>query len=808
MKEDAPIAAPVSDGAADTSAGHGEPPCAGTGDVSVREAASESASAGNGSVPDPEEGGAAAPGSVSPDAGEATSVQGGGGESGFRGAAGADGEEDENKGKKRKRRRRRKKGTVSQPSETGPLKGSVSRPPETGTKQASKAAPAAAPLARFLGPTGRRHAFAVGEIIAGRVVTTQAGTVVVDLFGKATAIMDEREPREPPDPQLQSSAPAASAGGVGTGGSEPPAGSDVASSPAQQAASESEHPSRAQAEQSPALDTEASAEESSATRADEAAIAQAGQVPAAQPDQGIGAPPEPGSVEHEGAASASGDAPGKPAAGMLPAEAGPTPEALTAEIGAPAEIGATSETGATSEGAAADAAPAAGPAADPPAIDAEQILADLMLVGEQGPPLEPGDIVRGRVGAVAENGHIAIVNRVVDPAHVKAAFELLRDQRRRVDGVVFGFNRGGYDVLVLGVRAFCPASGMSLEHVGDPNEFLGRRLDFVLPVAKGASDDIVVSRRSILEREQRKRAKQLLRSLRSGQRLKGRVTQVRDFGLFVDVGGVEGLVHQSELSFDRSVRPADAAQVGDEVDVEVLKVGSDAPNKRDRNRVSLSIKATLPHPWDEHPQLLVEGSLAEGTVKRLTDFGAFVELAPSVEGLLHLSELGRDLKHASQSLELAQKLDVIIERVDRQSHRISLSKPTPGELKDYRGGAIAGESRPPSLRPGTSVGVKVERVDSRGLHVRVLGMIGKRARALIPHKELGPDAGDLKKTSPPGTELEVKIVGSDRDRGLRLSRKAQLADEERRAVKEYRREVSKQGLGTFGDLLRAKLGGR
>ena len=327
------------------------------------------------------------------------------------------------------------------------------------------------------------------------------------------------------------------------------------------------------------------------------------------------------------------------------------------------------------------------------------------VVPEEFPRLEPpklGSVFRGRVGAIAESGHIALVNRVFDRKAVLANLERYRTDRRRVQGIVFGFNRGGFDVLVEGTRAFCPASAMALEDIEDPTLFLGQKLEFLLPASQSVSKDIVVSRRSILERQLRKKARELVRSLQPGQKLKGRVTQVREFGLFVDIGGVEGLVHQSELSYGHGQRPGDVARPGDEVDVQVLRVGVDARDsgKRDRlPRVSLSMKALMPDPWDAHAETLQEGTARQGKVTRTTDFGAFIELAPSIEGLLHITELGRDLAHANQAVKEGDELHVVVERVDRQARRISLSKLSAQELEELQAGNLAGEA-PRSVKPG------------------------------------------------------------------------------------------------------------
>jgi small subunit ribosomal protein S1 len=431
-------------------------------------------------------------------------------------------------------------------------------------------------------------------------------------------------------------------------------------------------------------------------------------------------------------------------------------------------------------------------------------------IGEQpmaAAPPEVGTIFRGRVAAVSESGHIALLNRAVDRSVAKATLRAAQDQRARVEGLIYGFNRGGFDVLVEGIRAFCPASGMSLGHVEDPHEYLGRKVEFTVPPSKGGKS-IVVSRRAVLEKELRKAAKERLKNLAIGEDLEGTITQVRDYGLLVDIGeGVEGLVHQSEVSWSRGVRPGDVGKPGDRVKVRVLRV-QPMTRKERHGRVSLSLRACQPDPWDAHADVVREGHAQKATVVRTTEFGAFMKLAPGVEGLLHISELGgKDLKHAKLAVEEGEELAVIVERVDREQRRISLSRLSQADAEKLDSGELDPQAfaRPP--RQGAHVFVIIERVEHHGIVAQVEGVAGRRGRAYIPNRELADEGGDRKRTYAAGSKVEVKVLSVDRDGQLRCSVRARLQDEERKAVKEYRKEAARQGFGTFGDLLRAKLGG-
>ncbi len=594
------------------------------------------------------------------------------------------------------------------------------------------------PFTAFFEGGPRAHAFRAGEIIAGRVERVERGVIVVDLFGKATAFVDEFEPREIPEPPSETTKTTEPAKGEG----------DEAQSPGE-AGGFVEAPTDAQAQQETTVDDVASV-----------------------------APDDAETISPKTAEAGEADAVAEPV----------NDEPEGQETVASPEVADSSETATTAESDDEGEGEAPAPVEPPP------------------PPPMVGSIFRGRVGSVAESGHIVIINRIVDRAAAKARIAQFREEHKRVRGVVYGFNRGGFDVLVEGIRAFCPAGGMAMEPIGDPASFLGQKLEFSLPPNRGGGKSIIVSRRSILEREARKKARARLKELQVGQRLEGPVTDIRDYGVLVALGdGLDGLVHQSEVSWVRGQRPADAVKVGELVQVEVLKV-QPASRKDRQGRVSLSIRRCLPDPWDEHADALTVGSIHQGKVVGTTEFGAFLEILPGIEGLLHISELGgRDIKHAKQAVSEGDLIEVLIERIDKKERRISLSKVTPEDKKAIESGefdpAVAR-----SLKQGGYVTVIINRVEHHGVLGTVKGVVGKRGRVYIPNRELVVEGAARKKAYAPGVEVEAKIVGKDREGQLRCSIKARHADEERRAVKEYRKEASKQGFGTFGDLLKAKLG--
>jgi small subunit ribosomal protein S1 len=500
------------------------------------------------------------------------------------------------------------------------------------------------------------------------------------------------------------------------------------------------------------------------------------------------------------------EAPHDDAEAVAAEEALAAEEAVAAHEAAQAEedaaVGSPSSSGEVEAASAEDAQAASHD-------EAEEEEPEELAPDEEAPPPEPpaiGSIFRGRVGAVAESGHVVLVNRLIDVPAAKARIAAARETKKRVRGVVYGFNRGGFDVLVEGIRTFCPAGGMSLGPVGDPNEHVGQKLEFTLPPMKGSGKSIIVGRRGILERELRKAAKQRLKDLKVGERITGAVTQVRDYGLLVELGdGLEGLVHQSEVSWSRTARPFDVAKVGDVVEVEVLRV-QQATRKDRTGRVSLSMRKCQPDPWSAHADALKPGAVHKGTVTRTAEFGAFILIAPEIEGLLHISELGdRNIKHAGEVLNVGETIDVLVERVDREARRVSLSRLSASDVEAIAKGEFDPATAPKSLKPGNHVIVVVERVEQHGVLAQVKGVIGRRGRAYLPNRELSAEGADRKKAYAIGKELNVKIIGIDRDGALKCSVKGMLVDEERRAVRDYRKEAAKAGFGTFGDLLRAKI---
>ena len=227
--------------------------------------------------------------------------------------------------------------------------------------------------------------------------------------------------------------------------------------------------------------------------------------------------------------------------------------------------------------------------------------------------------------------------------------------------------KGGL-VLDLGVRGFVPASLIEDYYVEDFSDYKGKTLPFKIVEMDQENNRLILSHRAVVQDEKNKSKRNRLDEIEAGQVLKGTVQRLTDFGAFVDIGGLDGLVHVSQLSHQHVSKPSDVVSEGEEVQVKVLSID------RDNERISLSIKETLPGPWANISEKVSKGSVLEGTVKRLVQFGAFVEVFPGVEGLVHISQIAN--KHIGTPHEVlseGQQVQVKVLDVNEDAQRLSLS---------------------------------------------------------------------------------------------------------------------------------------
>jgi len=289
-----------------------------------------------------------------------------------------------------------------------------------------------------------------------------------------------------------------------------------------------------------------------------------------------------------------------------------------------------------------------------------------------------------------------------------------------VSGRIRSTNKGGFEVELGGVRAFCPFSQIDTIYCEKPELHVGKEYPFMIITFERGGRNIVLSRRELIAADQKEQAVKTRESLELGAVLKGKVRRIQPYGAFIDIGGLDGLVHVSEISRAHIRNPKDVLSVGQEVDVKVVALDAMGTKKE---RVSLSMKALAPDPWEGAVDKWKVGSTTTGTVVRLTDFGAFVELAPGVDGLVHVSQIASErIGHPNEVLKPGQEVEVRILELDRESNRISLTMRPEGEEPPARSGGGGGgfRSRRPQRESGpmeysSAPEEKTEKVDVSGM---------------------------------------------------------------------------------------------
>lgn len=294
--------------------------------------------------------------------------------------------------------------------------------------------------------------------------------------------------------------------------------------------------------------------------------------------------------------------------------------------------------------------------------------------------VQVGDEIEARVVRTEEGS--AVLRRVLGKGK-EAHAELLTAFQMQipVEGMITAVNKGGVEVQIAGARAFCPISQLELRHVEDASGYVGQRHQFRITKYESAGrgrENIVVSRRVLLDEEQAARAAEIKAKLVVGAVLPGKVSTIKDYGAFIDLGGVEGMLHVSELGFSRVAHPRDVLAVGQPVEVQIIRIErSDEPNNpKKHDKISLSLKSLEKDPWGDAKERFPEGVKVAGKVLRVEPFGAFVELAPGVEGLVHVSEMAAEkkgAKDARQVVKPGQGVTVTVLGVDAEKRRISLS---------------------------------------------------------------------------------------------------------------------------------------
>lgn len=364
-----------------------------------------------------------------------------------------------------------------------------------------------------------------------------------------------------------------------------------------------------------------------------------------------------------------------------------------------------------------------------------------------------------------------------------------------VEGKVTEERKGGYEVVVSNSKAFCPYSQIDL-YRKDPSAYIGERFPFLISEYSEGGHNIVVSRRKLLEQEQRKCREQLQENLKPGDVIEGRVTKLMPFGAFVDIGGAEGLIHVSELGWSRTTKPEDVLAEGQSVTVKVMEIDWE------KDRISLSLKHAAGDPWEtmvNDPSFQV-GHHLTGTVMQIRPFGAFVELMPGIEGLVHVSRLGagRRINHPEEVVAVGDKVEVSILEIDRERRRLSLSMDDTIGTGIQESAEMDAETEDgPDIRPGVKLKGIVDAIRPFGVFVR---FDEKRSGLLhVSEVELKGSTNPtraLHKMFPPNSEIEV-VVRSVEGQRISLTLEATL---ERERAEEQFTDFEDKGAADLGSL--------
>jgi small subunit ribosomal protein S1 len=407
-----------------------------------------------------------------------------------------------------------------------------------------------------------------------------------------------------------------------------------------------------------------------------------------------------------------------------------------------------------------------------------------------------GDRIQAMV--VSTEGGLTLSRRLARGAATDRQLEDAYHAGLPVEGKIERDVKGGYEVRIGRQRAFCPFSQIDIVRTTDPAQHVGRVYAFRIIEYKEGGRNLIVSRRALLEEEQRANAVEVRRSITVGAVLTGHVTSVRDFGAFVDLGaGVQGLLHVSEMGWSRVSDTSQVVSPGEEITVKVLRIDDET------QKIALGLKQLSADPWSTVQGTYEVGQVRTGRVTRLTEFGAFVELEPGIEGLAHSSTFAPTGKSKGwlRSVPVGTMAAFEILSIDLEKKRIGVALVEEGSSR-------AATAVPPQseLVAGARVTGKIERHETFGVFV----FLAPGRTGLMPFSETGlAREADVVKAFPIGTDVEVAILEVDPSgRRIRLSRKAVLDAREAEEMREYteRADVAPQeGFGSLADKLRGAL---
>jgi small subunit ribosomal protein S1 len=285
------------------------------------------------------------------------------------------------------------------------------------------------------------------------------------------------------------------------------------------------------------------------------------------------------------------------------------------------------------------------------------------------PDLKPGDEVEVLIEHLEDQeGAVVLSKKKADFMRVWEKIRVAYETDQPVEGTLVKKIKGGVVVDLMGVDAFLPGSQIALRRVPNIDELLGQKFEFKIIKLNKRRRNIVVSRRVILENERAGKREKLMKELEKDQVRKGVVKNITDFGAFIDLGGVDGLLHITDMSWGRISHPSEMVQIGQEIEVKVLDIDWQ------RERISLGLKQLHPYPWKDVAEKYPVGTRVQGKVVSITNYGAFIELEPGIEGLVHISEMSwtRNVRHPSKLVSIGESIEAVVLKVDPNEEKISL----------------------------------------------------------------------------------------------------------------------------------------
>jgi small subunit ribosomal protein S1 len=417
------------------------------------------------------------------------------------------------------------------------------------------------------------------------------------------------------------------------------------------------------------------------------------------------------------------------------------------------------------------------------------VVDKIELLDEDGEfPLQVDDKIKLYVVSLSESE--VILSKAISGAGKVTMLEDASRNKTPVEGRVTEVIKGGFSVDILGKRAFCPVSQIDVRYVETPEDYLGQTHHFLITRFEEKGRNIVVSRRDILNDQIKEEQKAFLAKVSEGDIVQGSVTKLMPFGAFIELApGVEGMAHISELSWSRVEKTEEVVQPGDSVRVKLLKIASREGD--DTPKISLSIKQIDANPWDNMGSAFNPGDQVTGKVVRLAAFGAFVELAPGVDGLVHISEMSHTKRvlRPEDVVREGEQIQVVIKAIDQDSKRISLS------IKDALGDPWTGVST--KYLPGAVVNGTLEKKETFGFFMNLEpGVTGLLPMSNIRNAASSSDYDKLK----PGDCVPILVQEVDED-----NRRITLASPDQKESdnwKQFAQERKKDTLGTMESLFR------